>query len=185
MASRATIYKADVQIADMDRHYYQNHALTIACHPSETDERMMVRLFAFMLYAHERLTFGRGLSAPDEADLWQPDLTGAIERWIEAGQPDARDLRRACGRANQVVVVCYGSRGTDLWWSQQHEMFERTPNLTVISLPSAGTQALARLATRSMRLQCNIQDGRMTIIAGSEIVEIEPVTLLAPRAETR
>lgn len=111
MALKATIFKADLQIADMDRGYYGGHALTLARHPSETDERMMVRLLAFALFAGERLAFGRGLSAEDEPALWQKDLTGAVELWIEVGLPDERDIRKACGRADRVVVLCYGGRG--------------------------------------------------------------------------
>ena len=180
MASRATVYKAELQIADMDRNYYQNHALTIACHPSETDERMMVRVVAFMLFAHEYLAFGRGLSAQDEPDLWQKDLTGAIDLWIDVGQPDERDIRRACGRAKQVVIVCVGTRGAELWWSQVREQLERLKNLTVISLPPASTQALARLAHRTMQLQCTIQEGQVSIISNADIVQLELVKLFAP-----
>jgi len=178
MATGAMIYKAELQIADMDRHYYQNHSLTVACHPSETNERMMVRVLAFALHAHEFLTFGRGISAQDEPDLWQKDLTGAIDLWIDVGQPDERDIRRACNRAKQVVVVCYGGRGVDLWWSQNRDKLERLSNLSVIALPSASTQALARLANRTMQLQCNIQERQVTVIGGADIVQIEPAALL-------
>src|SRR5687768_11863492 len=107
MGSGATIYKIEVQIADMDRNYYHDHSLTIACHPSETEERLMVRLLAFLLHAHEALAFGRGLSTQDEPDLWRKDLTGIIEQWIEVGQPEERDIRRACGRAKQVTIIGY------------------------------------------------------------------------------
>jgi len=99
MASNATIYKTTIQIADMDRQYYQDHVLTLARHPSETDERMMVRLLAFALHAHEALSFGRKVSAEEEPALWLKDLTGAIDLWIEVGQPDEKIIRRACGRA--------------------------------------------------------------------------------------
>jgi uncharacterized protein YaeQ len=104
MALKSTIYKAELQIADMDRHYYADHALTIARHPSETDERMMVRVAAFALFAQERLEFCKGLSDTDEPDLWQKDLTGAIETWIEVGQPDERRIAKASGRSNEVVA---------------------------------------------------------------------------------
>ncbi len=180
MATGAMICKAELQIADMDRNYYQNHSLTVACHPSETNERMMVRVLAFALYAHEFLSFGRGLSAQDEPDLWQKDLTGAIDLWIDVGQPDERDIRRACNRAKQVVVVCYGGRGVDLWWSQNRDKLERLSNLSVIALPYASTQALARLANRTMQLQCNIQERQVTVIGGSDIVQIEPAALMVP-----
>jgi uncharacterized protein YaeQ len=180
MASGATIYKVDVQIADMDRNYYHDHSLTIACHPSETEERMMVRLLAFLLHADETLVFGRGLSTQDEPDLWRKDLTGTVELWIEVGQPEERDIRRACGRAKQVVIVGYGGRATDLWWSRSREHLEGLKNLTVIALPAVDIKALARFARRSMRLQCNIQEGQVSIIDGSDIVQIEPVRLMPP-----
>lgn len=180
MASGAIIYKAELQIADMDRNYYDTHSLTVACHPSETNERMMVRVLAFALYAHEFLTFGRGLSAQDEPDLWQKDLTGEIDRWIDVGQPDERDIRRACNRAKQAVVVCYGGRGADLWWSQNRDKLERLSNLTVLSLPYENTKSLANLANRTMQLQCNIQERQVTMINGTSIVQIEPATLMAP-----
>lgn len=183
MANRATIYKAELQIADIDRNYYQNHSLTIACHPSETEERMMVRLLAFVLYADEHLTFGRGLSAQDEPDLWKKDLTGAVDVWIEVGQPDAKDLRRACARARQVVLVCYGGRTVDIWWSQQREQLERLRNLTIRVLAPAATQALTKIAQRHMTLQCNVQEGQVSVLAGSDFVEIEPATLLATASE--
>ena len=105
MALKATVHKAEVQISDMDRHYYQTHALTLARHPSETDQRLMVRLLAFVLFADERLEFGRGLSAEGEPDLWQRSLSGEIERWIDLGQPDESSIRRACGRARLLAAV--------------------------------------------------------------------------------
>jgi uncharacterized protein YaeQ len=182
MASGATIHKAELQIADMDRNYYATHALTVARHPSETDERMMVRLLAFALFADERLAFGRGLSAQDEPDLWSKDLTGVIERWIDVGQPQERDARRACNQAKDVVIVCYGGRGADLWWSQNRDALEKQDNLTVINLPYADTQALAGLAQRTMQLQCNVQEQQISIVGGSQWVQLHPVWLMARQA---
>ena len=118
MALKSIIYKAQLQVADMDRHYYAEHALNIACHPSETLQRMMTRILVFALNAHEQLEFGKGLSDADEPDLWQKDLTGAIERWIEVGQPDERRVLKACGRAGQVLVYAYGN-SADIWWKQK------------------------------------------------------------------
>ena len=143
MALTATIYKAALHIADMDRHYYQDHALTIARHPSETDERMMVRVLAFMRHAHEALLFGKGLSTEDEPDLWQKDLTGVVDLWIDVGQPDDKSIRKACGRAKQVVIYTYGGRGADLWWEQSRATLERSKNLTVMNLPLDTSRALA------------------------------------------
>ena len=177
MALKATIFKADLNIADMDRHYYRDHALTIAQHPSETDERMMVRLAAFALHAHEDLAFGKGLSTDDEPDLWQKDLTGAIDLWIDVGQPDEKDIRKACGRAKQVIIYSYGGRNADLWWEQNRGKLERIKNLSVINLPAATSQALAKLAQRTMRLQCTIQDGEVWLADDHDRVQLELIPL--------
>lgn len=174
MALKSTIFKAELQIADMDRNYYQGHALTLARHPSETDERMMVRLLAFALFAEERLEFGRGLSAEDEPALWLKDLTGAVELWIEVGLPDEREIRKACGKAQRVVVLSYGGRGADLWWNQNRDKLERLRNLAVLSLPPESSQGIAALASRSMSLQCTIQDGQAWLTDGRETVQIDP-----------
>jgi uncharacterized protein YaeQ len=179
MALKATIFKADLQIADMDRSYYADHSLTLARHPSETDERMMVRLLAFALFAHEQLCFGKGLCVDDEPDLWRKDLTGAIDLWVDVGLPDEKWTRKACGRARQVVIVSYGGRQADIWWEQARDKLARLDNLRVINLPQAATQSLAGLANRTMRLQCAIQDGQVWITDGRETVQIEPLPLSA------
>ena len=179
MAIKATIFKANLQIADMERHYYQDHALTLARHPSETDERLMVRLLAFALHAHEYLEFGQGMTADDEADLWLKDLTGSIELWIDVGIPDEKLIRKACGRSNQVVVYCYGGRVADMWFTQNSTPFARQNNLIIINLPVASTQALAKLAQRNMSLQCTIQDGQVWLSDGAVSVQVERAVLKA------
>ena len=173
MAIKATIFKANLQIADMERHYYQDHALTLARHPSETDERMMVRVLAFALHAHEYLEFGQGMTDDDEADIWQKDLTGAIELWIDVGTPDEKLIRKACGRANRVIVYCYGGRVAEMWFAQNRSQFERQKNLSIINLPQSGTRAIAALAQRTMQLQCTIQDGQVWLGDGRESVIVE------------
>jgi len=185
MAQSATIFKADLQIADVDRDYYHDHALTIARHPSETDERMMVRLLAFARHAHDALAFGRGLSVDDEPDLWRKDLTGAIEVWIEVGQPDERRVRRACGRAATVFVYTYGGRAAERWWSQSSDSLEGAGNLTVICLAPDATRSLATLARRTMQLQCTLQGGQMWITESERTVTIEPAVLKGPAASGR
>ena len=173
MAIKATIYKANLQIADMERHYYQDHALTMAQHPSETDERMMVRLLAFALHAHEYLEFGQGMTNDEEADIWQKDLSGTIELWIDVGIPDEKLIRKACGRANQVIVYCYGGRAAEMWFAQNKSQFERQKNLTIINIPVESSQALASLAQRTMNLQCTIQDGQVWLSDGVASVTVE------------
>ncbi|MCE9662336.1 YaeQ family protein [Halomonas sp. M5N1S17] len=172
MASKATIHKAQLQIADMDRHYYADHSLTVARHPSETDERMMVRLLAFARHADESLAFGRGLSTDDEPDLWVKDLTGAIEHWIQLGQPDEKDIRKACGRARQVTLYTYSGNGASLWWDQHHTKLATLANLTVVDVDVASVQALASLAAKSMSLNCTIQDGMLWLASPEQSVEV-------------
>lgn len=172
MALNATIFKADLDISDMDRHYYANHGLTLALHPSETEERMMVRLLAFALNADEALNFTRGLSVEDEPDLWRKDLTGDIELWIEVGQPDERRLRKACGRARKVLVYAFGGRTADIWWDKTAKDIGRLDNLSVFKLPEASSTALEAMAQRTMRLSCTIQDGDVWLSDGQANVQI-------------
>jgi uncharacterized protein YaeQ len=160
MATKATIYKALLNIADMDRQYYATHSLTLACHPSETEERLMVRLLAFALYASESLQFTRGISTEDEPDLWDKDLTDHITHWIELGVPDESRLRKGCNRADQATLVTYGSRTAPLWWEKNRDKLKRFDNLRVIYLDRDATDALAAMAARNMELQVTIQDGQ-------------------------
>jgi uncharacterized protein YaeQ len=180
MAPKATIYKAELQVSDMDRHYYATHALTLAQHPSETNERLMVRLLAFALHADERLEFGRGLSTDDEPDIWRKSLTGEIEQWIELGQPDEQRIRKACGRARQVIVIGYSGRSADIWWDKIADGLSRSKNLTVIDIPAATVQALAAMAERNMQLQCLVQDGQAQLMSDKATVTVEPIVRMAP-----
>lgn len=180
MALKSTVFKADLQIADMDRSYYDTHQLTLARHPSETDERMMVRLLAFARHASPSLAFGKGLSDDDEPDLWQKDLTGAIELWIETGQPDEKQVRKACGRAAQVVIYSY-ARSTDIWWQQNKSKFDKLDNLSVIQLDPSSTQAMAAMAARTMQLQCTIQDGLVWLADNQAPLQLEFTVLKAAR----
>jgi uncharacterized protein YaeQ len=183
MALKSTIYKAELQIADMDRHYYADHSLTIARHPSETDERMMVRLAAFAFFASERMELAKGLSDTDEPDLWEKDLTGAIDTWIEVGQPDERRLAKASGRAEKVVVIAYGGRTSQIWWDGLGGKVERLRNLEVWSLAEGVGEALAKLSERTMRLQFTVQDGSAWLSsANADPVEVQWTVLKARAA---
>ncbi|MBW8306860.1 MAG: YaeQ family protein [Thiobacillus sp.] len=180
MALKATIYKADLQIADMDRHYYADHALTIARHPSETDERMMARVLAYAVYAQEGIAFTKGLFDVDEPEVWVKSLTGEIKLWIDLGQPDEARIRRACSRAEQVVVLCYGS-GCEVWWKQIASKLTRFSHLTVLQLPADTTQALAALAARGMQLQCMVEDGEIWLNSDTESVSVKLTRLQSTR----
>lgn len=180
MALKATIYKAELLISDMDRHVYAEHTLTIARHPSETDERMMARVLAYALYAQEGIAFTKGLFDVDEPEVWVRNLVGEITLWIDLGQPDDARIRRACGRAEQVVVLCYGS-GCEVWWKQIAGKLTRFANLSVLQLPAPASQALAALAGRGMRLQCMVQDGEIWINSDTASVPVVLTRLQSPR----
>ncbi len=181
MALKATIFKAELEVSDLDRGHFATHALTIARHPSETDERMMVRVAAFALNADERLAFGRGLSSEGEADLVLTDLTGAIELWVDVGLPDEREVRKAAGRAARVLVLAYGT-GAPLWWAQNAAALSRLSNLTVLELAPDDTRALAALAARTMKLHCTVQDGHAWFSDERTNLALEP---LVRQAATR
>ncbi|MEH6504405.1 MAG: YaeQ family protein [Cycloclasticus sp.] len=158
MAISSTINKVSLNIANMDSHYYQLHELTVAQHPSENDFRFMVRLIAFMANAHERLSFTKGLSTDDEPELWQKSLTGEIELWVELGQPDEKRIRKACGRAKQVIIYTYHEGKATVWWQQQEANLKRFSNLKVFHIGAEGVESMIK---RTMDLQCNIQDSEM------------------------
>ena len=158
MALKATIYKAQLQISDMDRHYYQSHSITLACHPSENEERMMVRLLAFCLHADEKLSFTRGLSTENEPELWKKNLQGDIELWIDLGQMDEKRIRKACARADRVVIYTYQQRSAHVWWDNIKDKLQCFSNLQVVHLQNDTVTQLAKMAQRNMHIQCTIED---------------------------
>lgn len=182
MAANATIFKATLQVADVDHGYYASHALMLARHPSETDERMMVRLAALALHAHKldsvcngdgTLAFGAGLSDPDEPDIWLRDFTGQTRLWVEVGQPDDKPLMKACGKADEVVLFCF-HHAAEIWWRGMQAKLSRARNLAVFRIPAATSQQLATIAKRSMQLQATVQDGVLTLSDDAQFVSIEP-----------
>lgn len=177
MALKSTIYKVNLQIADMDRNYYHDHNLTVARHPSETDERMMLRLLVFALNAHGELMFTRGLSTDNEPDLWQKNLSGDIELWIDLGQPDEKRIRKACGLSRQVHIYCYSGSSADIWWKQNQDKLQRFENLSVLNIKHEAVKELAKLSQRTMELHCTTQDKTCWLGNDELTVEVRPVTL--------
>lgn len=173
MALKSTIYKADVQISNMDANYYATHSLTLAQHPSETEERLMLRLLAFMLHASDRLEFGKGLSNEEEAALWEKDLTDHVTLWIEVGTPDEKRVRKACHRADRVIIYAYGSRAVPVWWQQNQKDLERFDNLSVFGVSKAFSDQLTAMCERTMQLQCTIQDGMAWISNAKDTLQVE------------
>ena len=183
MALKSTIFKAQLQVADIDHGYYADHGLTLARHPSETDERMMVRLVPLALHAHElqsvcqgdgTLSFGAGLSDPDEPDVWLRDFTGQTRLWIEVGQPEDKPVIKACGKADQVAVYCF-HHAAEVWWRGIESKLSRPRNLSVWRVPTLASQALGSLAQRSMQLQATIQEGVLMLGDGTSTVDVECV----------
>lgn len=172
MALKATVFKATLGVADLDRGYYADHRLTLARESSETDERLMVRILAFALNADERLAFTSAMSDTEEPCLWKKDLTGRIELWIEIGLPDPRRLRKASGRADEVILYLYHGRQARLWWEQNRAELRTLGNLRVIEIAAASVLALAALAGKTMDLHCTIQDGQASFAHDEGILEI-------------
>jgi uncharacterized protein YaeQ len=185
MALKSTIFKARLQVADIDHGYYADHAVTLARHPSETDERLMVRLAALALQAHQVQSllggggiggawrFGRGLSDPDEPDLMLADDTGRPRVWVEVGQPDERPLAKACSRADRVVLYAYAAQA-EVWWRGLEPRVARLPHLEVWRLPATATTALAALAGRSVTWQATLQEGLLSLSGEAGHVDLEP-----------
>ena len=183
MALKSTVYKATLQVADMDRSHYRDHALTLALHPSETEERLMVRVLAHALHAptdetETPLLAARGLSDSDEPDLWQHDRTGAVLHWIEVGLPDERRLARACARSGRVTIYAYAA-STPIWWKGIADKVARLANLAVWQLDATASQDLTTLAQRAMQLQVTVQDGLVWVSDGAHNVELQPPALTA------
>ena len=175
MAQNATIYKVELSVADMDRHYYETHKLTVAKHPSETDERLMVRIIAFGLNAHENLEMTKGLSTDDEPDIWQKSLSGELDVWVSLGLPSEKVIRQSCGKARKVMVYPYGGKPAEIWWDKIKNAVLRFDNLQVMNFSEQDTDALAKLASRSMKLQINIQEGDVMVSVGDSIVYVTPL----------
>ncbi|MDP2518278.1 YaeQ family protein [Shimia thalassica] len=175
MALKATIYKVELSVSDMDRHYYETHKLTVAKHPSETDERLMVRILAFALNAHDQLEMTRGISTDDEPDIWQKSLSGELELWVALGLPGEKVIRQSCGKANDVIIYSYGGRTAEMWWEKIKNSTTRFANLQVTNLSETDTKELEKLASRSMKIQVNIQDGEVMVSVGDSIVYVTPV----------
>ena len=171
MALKATIYKADLQIADMDRHYYADHQLTLAQHPSETLERLMVRVLAFARFADEQLSFTKDLFETDEPALWQKDLTGQLEKWIEVGLPDEAKVKKASARCPEVAVITYGHQVDD--WLNRNSKIKNMSNVSVWKLSQDTTQGIQELCARTMQLQLNIIDGEWTLSSDKGSIAIE------------
>lgn len=172
MALKATIYKAMVNVADLDRNQFLDATLTLARHPSETQERLMLRLLAWIKHAHERLQFTRGLSAEEEPDAWLRNDHLGIDLWIEMGLPDERRIKKACTQAEEVALFAYNSRAAEIWWQQNKSKCAQYSNLSVWYLDDEQLAQLSAFAERTMNLQATIQDGAIWLSDNQNNLEI-------------
>ncbi|PZX09937.1 uncharacterized protein YaeQ [Palleronia aestuarii] len=176
MAQNATIHKIELSVSDMDRNYFETHKLTVAKHPSETDERLMVRLIAFALNAHEYLEMTKGLSTDDEPDIWQKSLSGEIDVWVALGLPSEKIIRQSCSKAGKVIVYAFGGRVAEIWWDKVKNGTTRFENLQVNTFSEGDTAALSQLAQRAMKLQVHVQDGDVMVSIDQTVVYVTPET---------
>lgn len=172
MALKATIYKAMVNVADLDRNQFLDATLTLARHPSETQERLMLRLLAWIKHAHERLQFTRGLSAEEVPDAWLRNDHLGIDLWIEMGLPDERRIKKACTQAAEVALFAYNSRAAEIWWQQNKSKCAQYSNLSVWYLDDEQLAQLSAFAERTMNLQATIQDGAIWLSDNQNNLEI-------------
>lgn len=172
MAEKATIYKANLTLSDMDRNVYGDFSLTIALHPSETLERMMVRILAFCYRAAEHLTFAKGLSATEEPDLWLRHDNGTLLEWIEVGQPAPDRLKKASSQAASVKVFSYG-RGMDVWWKNNAQAIRALPKVEIHSFDAEELQHLVALADKTMNLTVSITEKIAYISTARENIAIQ------------
>jgi len=153
----------------MQRHYYQQHELVMAMHPSENNLRFMIRVIAFALNAHEQLAFTAGISAEDEPEVWQKTLSDDIELWIDFGQVDEKRIRKACGRAKQVIIYTYQDRKATMWWEKNKQTLARHTNLQVFHIAADGAELMVN---RNMQLQCNIDEGSISLSDDNHHLEV-------------
>jgi len=173
VAIKSTVFKIDLQITNLDREYYHTHLLTVARHPSETNERMFMRIIAFSLNASDALQFTKGISSDEEPDIWEKNLTDEITLWIELGQPDEKRIRQACGKAKSVIVYTYNARSSTIWWDQIRDKLGRFKNLSVVNLSMSNSSEIENMVERTLELQCTIQDGQVWLSKGEQMIQFE------------
>lgn len=173
MAIKSTVFKVDLQITDIDRGYYQTHLLTVARHPSETNERMFMRIIAFSINASDALQFTKGISSDDEPDIWEKSLSDETILWIDLGQPDEKRIRQACGKAQSVIIYTYNQRSATIWWEQIKDKLKRFNNLSVVNLSISDIEGIETMVARTIELQCTIQDGQVWLSQGEKMIQID------------
>ncbi len=154
MALKPTIHKFSISLSDLDRDYYDSLNLTVAQHPSESSERMMVRVLAYCINAQKRLGFTKGLSETEEPDLWVKSLDDQIELWIDVGEPSLDRLKKATRQSQQTRVYSFNSK-SPTWWDQLH-LGRTNLEVLVFRFDWPAVQELAKLLERTMVMSVTI-----------------------------
>ena len=162
MAIKPTIYKMKISLSDFNRDYYGSLNLTLAKHPSETMERMMVRVLAFCLNAEEELSFTKGLSSIDEPDIWLKTIDGQISCWIEVVEPSVERIKKSTRLADKVKVYCFNSK-SDVWWKQSQDKINLLAAF-VFEFEWESVQRLSRFVTRTMDLSISISEDSLYVV---------------------
>jgi len=172
LALNATIYKVHLELSDIDNSKYGTYPLTIALHPSETEERMLLRIVAFAINATENLQFTKGICADDEPDLWEKNLTGDIDHWIELGLLDEKRIKKACNRSKKVSLYTYGSGNVDTWWKHTENKLPKNCDLSVYRFICNSETPFEDLIARTFTLQCAIQEAAIMLFSGDNSIEL-------------
>ncbi|MFD2178214.1 YaeQ family protein [Veronia pacifica] len=174
MSLKSTIYKAHVNVADMDRNVYVDQSLTLAKHPSETEQRMMLRILGWCLFADENLQFTKGLCVDSEPELWKKTYCDTVELWIELGLPDEKRIKRACSLSSRVVLLTYNDNASSVWKKQSLNKLYPFANLTVINVQDEILDAAANEVERTMSIQATIEDELVWFSIGDKVISIKP-----------
>lgn len=174
MAPKATVYKANINVADLSRHHYINQQLTLALHPSETLERMMLRLLAWSMFAEEQLVLTKGLCEESEPELWIKNYSDEVLLWIDLGLPTEKRIKKACHQAKHVVLFTYQDNAATVWKNNTLSKLQAFRNLTIIHINDSTLAALAAQVTRTMALQVTIEDEQLLYCVGDSMLEIMP-----------
>lgn len=157
MAKGSRIYKVKLFISDIDRNCYEQLELTVAQHPSESDERLLARLLAFGLEYESGLAFGGGVSSTDQAPIWLRNDYEEVQHWIEIGQPDPDRLAKLNKRQPRLTLYTYGANA-HRWWHQHSPNLSKLQRLKAVQLDYDALQTLVSAMTSGFELQLNRQD---------------------------
>jgi uncharacterized protein YaeQ len=178
MAIKSSVYKLNLDISDCNKNYFNTHQLILSKHPSETEQRLMVRVLAFALNASESLSFSKGLCADDEPEIWDKNLSDEILNWISLGQVDIKLVKKSLGRSKEVVIFTYAGNKSKTWWQQNQTQLEKFNKLKVVNIKVDDVKAMEQLVSRNMDLQCTIQDELVYLSNAEHSLTIEPELLL-------